>query len=299
LRNKNVRIRVWYSIYMAKLKLEPTAALVMAWALPLYEKGLIAKFVRQLDLSSGDDLFCCCQAACNWYGEVIRNRKHFICNQIVEHLLADRSAQIILLAAGKSPLGLELLLQCPSQISAVFEVDVADMSAKEALYKRIAPDVAKRLKCVTADILAESLQEELHQAGCRNDIITIVVLEGISYYISEEALECIISSFSLSKRMIVFLEYLLPCDFVEPSRRMIPRSIFSLIKESTGQEEIKCYSDMDLLQIFSKAGGRVIAFHSMQEMEQNRTQRNEYFDGPALGWIKCLEAEFKPKLQEG
>jgi hypothetical protein len=283
---------------MDKLKLEPTAALVMAWALPLYEKGLIGDFVRQIDLSSGEDLLCRCQAACDWYGEVILNRKHFIRHQIAWHLQADGPVQVVLLAAGKSPLGLELLLQYSSRISAVFEVDVVSMDEKERLYKRTAPEVADRLKCVTADISSQSLQEELRRAGCRGDITTIIVLEGISYYISSEALKRIIAGFPLTERRIVILEYLLPCDSVEPSRRIIPRSIFLLIKESTGQEEIRCYSDEHLQHIFSEAGGKVTAFHSMQEMEWNRTRRNEYFDEPESSWIKCLEAEFEAKLPD-
>ncbi len=92
---------------MYKLKLEPTAALVMAWALPLYQSGPVGDFVSQLDLSSGADLLCRCQAVCSWYGEVILNRKHFIRHLILKHLKAgSEPVQIILLAAGKSPLGL-------------------------------------------------------------------------------------------------------------------------------------------------------------------------------------------------
>jgi O-methyltransferase involved in polyketide biosynthesis len=262
---------------MDKLKLEPTAALVMAWALPLYEKGLIGDFVSQLDLSSGEDLLRRCQAACDWYGEVILNRKHFIRHKIARHLQADEPVQVVLLAAGKSPLGLELLLQHSSRISAVFEVDVMGMDDKEKLYKRMAPEVADRLKCVTADISSRRLQEELQRAGCREDITTIIVLEGISYYISKEALMRIIAGFHSTERRIFILEYLLPCDSVEPSRRVVPRSIFSLIKESTGQEEIRCYSDEHLQHIFSEAGGKVTAFHSMQEMEWEHIPKPIYY----------------------
>jgi hypothetical protein len=156
---------------MNKLKLEPTAALVMVWALPLYEKGAVCDFVRQLDLSSGAELFCRCQAACNWYGEVIRNRKHFIHNQIVEHLKADGLIQIVLLAAGKSPLGLELLLQCSSKISAIFEVDITGMAEKETAYQRTAPEVANRLKCITADIASQSLRK----SSGKRDVATILL----------------------------------------------------------------------------------------------------------------------------
>ncbi len=48
-------------------------------------------------------------------------------------------------------------------------------------------------------------------------------------------------------------------------------------------------------RFFSEVGGRVTPYHSMQEMEWNRTGGNEYFNGPKSGWIKCLEAKFGPE----
>ncbi len=61
-----------------RIKLNDTAALVMAWAAPLYAEGMVGAFFNQLDLSRGHNLLTRCEAVCPWYGEVIRNRKHFI-----------------------------------------------------------------------------------------------------------------------------------------------------------------------------------------------------------------------------
>ena len=40
-----------------KLKLEPTAALVMKWAMPLYDKGAAIEFVHKMDVSPGISLY--------------------------------------------------------------------------------------------------------------------------------------------------------------------------------------------------------------------------------------------------
>ena len=96
-----------------KLRLHPTAALVILWSLPLYSTGPppVREFLEMLDLSSGEDLVRRCDAICDWYGEVILNRKHFI-KSLVEKLLAEsenrvgKEMQIVILAAGKSPLAL-------------------------------------------------------------------------------------------------------------------------------------------------------------------------------------------------
>ncbi len=88
-----------------KLKLETTAALVMKWALPLYQKSPAIEFVNRLDLSSGTELYEKCRSVCDWYDEVILNRKSFIKHLIEQRLTGDeRKYQLIILAAGKSPM---------------------------------------------------------------------------------------------------------------------------------------------------------------------------------------------------
>ena len=62
---------------MDRLRLEPTAALVMQWSLKLYKEEPVLRFINQLDLSSGKNLYDKCHSVCDWYDEVILNRKSF------------------------------------------------------------------------------------------------------------------------------------------------------------------------------------------------------------------------------
>jgi hypothetical protein len=93
------------------MKLDHTAALVTSWAAPLYAEGPTAAFVGQLDLSQGQELLARCHGICAWYGEMIRDRKHFL-SHFIQKELATRAeqCQVVIPAAGVSPLALELLL---------------------------------------------------------------------------------------------------------------------------------------------------------------------------------------------
>jgi hypothetical protein len=104
---------------MAKpTNLEPTAALVMLWARGLYRTGSAARFCSCLDLTAGERMRWECEAVCPWYGEVILNRKWFI-RHLAAGFIADACTpcQIVVPAAGKSPLALELLDACGDGIA--------------------------------------------------------------------------------------------------------------------------------------------------------------------------------------
>src|SRR5690606_36425320 len=92
------------------LELEPTAALVMAWAKDLYREGSASLFYSRLDLSAGRQMKRECDSVCPWYPEVMMNRKWFIRHLALGAVSgACGHCQVVILAAGKSPLALELL----------------------------------------------------------------------------------------------------------------------------------------------------------------------------------------------
>ncbi len=272
---------------METLHLEPTAALVMQWALPLYRHGIARRYVDALDLSSGRDLFARCSAVCDWYGEVILNRKHCIRSLIRREVQAlGEDACVVILASGRSPLGLELVSGGVPAPSRVVEVDVAGMDEKGALYRRIDPDLSRRIRCLTADITSGDLSSVLSReiAG----VPAIVLLEGITYYLSSRELSGIFGTLSSrdgSNRFVI--EYLLPCDAVDPGRRHIPREIFRIIRESAGLATTRCYTPESLAELASECGGVVEADLSMTAMERLRTGRNLFFPLEEDGWIAC------------
>jgi hypothetical protein len=181
-----------------KLKLEPTAALVMKGALSLYQKSPALEFVKRLDLSSGTELYVKCRSFCDWYGEIILNRKNFIRHLIEQRLTADeREYQIIILAAGKSPLAIEITSEYAGKIHRIFEIDISGMDDKQCIYNSVFPEYADKMKCLKSDISCGDIPLILNSGntGYRNELPSIVIIEGISYYLKEKDLKGIIAGF--------------------------------------------------------------------------------------------------------
>ena len=103
-----------------KIKLEPTAAFVMTLALGLFrENELTQKFVEQLDLSSGQDLIEDAKKVENLEltQELMCNRKFTVRHCLFDEIInSAEPVQIVILAAGKSPLSLEAVEAMPDKI---------------------------------------------------------------------------------------------------------------------------------------------------------------------------------------
>jgi O-methyltransferase involved in polyketide biosynthesis len=277
---------------MDKIKLEPTAALVMKWAMKLCSDRIVLQFIDLLDLSSGENLFAKCNAVCKWYEEVILNRKYFIKQLIDQQLAAAESeCQLVFLASGKSPLALEMIVKNYSKIHLIFEVDISGMDEKKKLYDKVCPGFSDKLKCITADVASINVSNILEKLDIRyrRNIRTIILLEGISYYLSKPELKKIIASFqSENKKNIIIIEYLVPCKYVGKNRTHIPKKIFKIIQEHAGMTEISCYADNELKGYFREKARDLIGCYSMTDMEFARTGTNTYFKEKKDGWIECI-----------
>jgi hypothetical protein len=274
-----------------KLKLEPTAALVMKWALSLYKKSPTLEFINRLDLSSGTELYEKCRSVCDWYDEVILNRKCFIKHLIEQRLTADeRKYQLIILAAGKSPMAIELMSEHHDKIPRIFEIDISGMDDKQCIYNNLFPEYADKIKCVKADISGSDIPSILNSGnnGYHDDIPAIIVIEGISYYLKETDLKAIINGFRNQNEAYFIIEYLIPGDCVCESRRYIPQQVFGLIQDDCELESITTYTKEKLEIFFKECGGKLFNCYTMADMERNRTEANTYFKDRADGWIECV-----------
>lgn len=116
----------------------------MVWARALYSKGIAHRYLQMLDLSSADKLIPECDEICDWYGEVILNRKYTIRHCAEQQLKsAHVPHRVIILASGKTPLGLELLAHYNSKIEQVIEIDTCGLNDKKEMFQRIAPKLCK------------------------------------------------------------------------------------------------------------------------------------------------------------
>lgn len=268
--------------------LEPTAALVMLWARDLYRTGSAARFYSCLDLAAGEQMRRECEAVCPWYAEVILNRKWFI-REIAARFVADACApcHVVVLAAGKSPLALELLDACGDVIASVIEVDIEGMEEKQHLYERAAPAHAAKIRCVPADLAdLPGTAAAIAGAGYDPDLPTVVILEGVSYYIPPAVLSGIVSFFaSPDRKNLAIVEYLLPCRLVAEKRRNIPREIWRIINRDCNQGGTVTYSPEEIEQALARAGCDRVVQHPMHEIELARTGANRYFPAVVDSWI--------------
>lgn len=275
---------------MDKLKLEPTSALAMQWIKNALPDEIVQKFIDYLDLSSGEELFQLCNTVCDWYSEVIVNRKYFISEYIKTELSKSENENLLInLGAGKSPLALQILEQHSEKIDHVLEIDITGMEIKKELYDKHFPQYSKKIKCISADItssiMLSSINKLLHEYY--NDHQCIIVLEGISYYLSYEDIKNIVKSLrSKNRNNLIIFEYLLPSENVTKERRHIPENVFNTIKNYAGLKNITIFEAGKLNLLFSEFEGQILHSSNLHEIEKLRLGVNKYFKSADDGWIE-------------
>ena len=234
-----------------------------------------------------------CDRACPWYAQVTLNRKFWI-RRLAGAFIKEtgRPCQIILPAAGKSPLALELLDDCGDAIASVIEIDIRGMEEKAGLYRKAAPQHAEKIRCVTADLFdIPKTATAIGRTGIYDPKVTSCIIpEGISYYIPQNLLARMVSLFSTRDRTnrIIF-DYMLPCRLVNEERRQYPRGVWRVINRDCNRNLTITYSPDELGDLLAHAGCIPVLHHSMHDIERHRTGTNTFFHAPADGWIQIAE----------
>jgi len=309
------------------MKLSSTSALVLLWSGREHLRGRAARaYFDRLDLEEGRTLRDRCEAVCPYYAEVIRNRKHGVLNFIGQALAAagDEPAQVVIAGAGLDPLGLELAERHPDV--AVFEIDRENMDVKQKLFREggatQGPHVSQAsepaqswgssqgsqkpqehqashtpsVALVTADLAdAAAVRRGLVEAGWRPGRFTVLLLEGVSYYLAPEALRALVATVRPDAFVV---EYLKPAAAIASDRAAIPEQVFGVIAQACALPEIRRHDTTTLRALLDeadegdKAGERrgggltVVARHGMAALERQRTDANRFFATEDSGWIE-------------
>lgn len=275
------------------MKLDSTAALVMQWTSHFYKKYPACEFLKHLDLSKGNDLFKKCSDIFSEYNEVIANRKYII-NKLIRQIIGfeDKEFQIVILAAGMCPLALDLLAEENERISMVFEIDMEGMDEKKRIYHENFPEYSRKIKCISSDITSNEIISHLtaEEINYNPKIPTIILAEGISYYLSKNNLFNLIKTFANERNNYFIIEYLVPYNQVNNERRHIPEDIFNIIKKECDLSEISFYTKDELYNFFTEVGGDVVNHYNMSKMESERLGHNCLFKNSSDGWIECISA---------
>ena len=248
------------------------------------------RFRRMLDLAPGRRFAEACTSAWPHYDKVVVYRKWRIL-QLAKEAAGSGIRQVAVFGAGLDSLSVELA----SEGARVFEVDVANMEAKSALLAKLG--LSGRVSCVTADISDPgSVDSGLAGSGWDASAPSLLVFEGISYYVDSEVLWGTVAR--LCRRGRVILEYFLPQSEFDSSVAEIAAHPFNVIARDA-KLEIRRYSRAEVAERAEGLGGRVLSADGMHQMELAREGSASVFPTPRSGWIEvcCFEvrgAGFEP-----
>ncbi len=272
------------------ISLSATSALVLLWSgVELYRAPIVREYWKRLDLSAGRALFNRCNEVWPDYDQIIQNRKWLLGLWSDEILKSGETPQTVILAAGLAPLGLDLAARFPA--FRVFDVDMKQMAEKARLVAGI-QNAPANLHFVTADITdREDCRAALVRAGWRPDQPTLLIVEGISYYISRAQLIDLPGMVAPGSR--VLLEFMIPADNIQADRRHIPREVFQAIVDYCGvSTPIETWT---LPELAAKVPGRIVRHVTMHDIERLRQPGRQAavctFPATDSGWIEIIDMQ--------
>lgn len=251
--------------------------------------AITRQFIDSMDMSSAEHLISDCKAmgAYDLSKELMCNRKFTVRHcllQALEH--SPKPAQVVILAAGKSPLGLEAYAHSAKKISRIFEVDIAPFGAKPALYNGLLPASKNHVAFIEHDVASPRLIAALQQEGFDPAVPSVVVLEGITHYLAHDACRKVLALFASKPvhNMVVF-EYGPPfegmTDWVRPIAMAAYRGT-----ENRYHPGMTKYTPEWIGETFRQLGGKLVHVFHMNEMERLRTGANRFFKEPNSGWVE-------------
>ncbi len=272
-------------------KLSATSALVLLWGDHKSYKSECAKdYLSQLDLSEGRSLYEQCENICPYYAEVIKNRKYGVLHlvkQVIDN--ENKLFQVIIAGAGLDALGIEIAGNYPN--TNLFELDCDNMNLKSKLHGNIKAKTRSNIVFIEADLLnTPSVHKLLIAAGWSSLKPTLLIMEGVSYYLSEKSIANLVEK--IKPNWTIF-EFLKQDSTVADDKLSIANSIFGLISSDCNLTSIHKY-DYSMIENF--IDNMIITNKlNMKDLEQKRTGHNKFFPKEASGWIDICLLEKLPK----
>lgn len=274
---------------------------VMIWsqgeALASADAARYAELLGMRAGSAGRAIVARCERAWSDYGEVVRNRKACIRRLAVRRMRGGRIGQAVILGAGLDPLSVEIAART-GYSSVTYEIDAVPARRKRRIMEEASAAAAQCVRSVTADLEAgpRRIIAALERRGWRPDEPTLVVAEGVSYYLRKPTLRGLLGALGGGGRGYAILEYLRDAASVAPERARIADAVFGIFAEGTGIGRLSRYSDAEAARLVAAGpaggggaagagAGTSAATVGPAEMERMRTRRNRLFPDDASGWI--------------
>lgn len=273
------------------MKISATSALVLNWTeKSIWKSNEAQKYNKSLDLNEGTEILALFSEKENFmHTQSVSNRKFFMRKCGVSFLEKNNNGQVIILAAGIAPLSIELGSLFPD--SKIFDVDKYHMNDKKVKIEKLFDDEIKNINFIESDITdISNMEEMLLRSGWNSEFPTLLVMEGINYYLKTEDLKSILKYFS-SKNTALACDFLLNYDLIHESNRIYGIEVFRKIKETVGLDFVNSYSPEIFLKMVTDAGFTNPQRQTMQDMQIERTGKLEPYEMPESGWISLVKCE--------
>ena len=266
-----------------------TSALVLNWtSIEIWQTKNARDYFNSLDLSEGRLLYNAFDGLENYMlTQAITNRKYFVRNNTIEFLKAleheDKNGQVIVLAAGIAPLSAEIASLFPK--TTVFDIDKYAMPEKEKYLKNICPNI-KFIECDITNI--HLLKTKLAKYGWEPEIPTIVVIEGIIYYLLETDLRNILFFFASNQTRLI-ADFVLKPEYVHVKNRRFGVDVFGKISEMVGLEFLNFYEPDYFMALVKECGFKNPKRFKMDEIQLERTGQKDPFDFAEPAWVSMVK----------
>ncbi len=284
------------------------------------ESGDAARYMELLGAGlrgAGGRIADRCERVWPHYGEVVRNRKACIKRLAMRCLRGGRARQVVILGAGLDPLSVEIAALTGYSVAS-YEIDSAGARRKRRLMEEASAAAAGCVRHVTADLEEAGprrIASALERRGWRADMPTLVVAEGVSYYLRKPTLRSLLAPFRAGgaggEPSRAILEYLRDAASIEPEENRIAGAVFGIFAEGAGIGGLSRYSDAEAAALVAgvparrageeysdlRAGG--IATVGPAEMERMRTRRNRLFPSDSAGWIAVCHGRLRRRPEVG
>ena len=238
-----------------------------------YESAAAQNYLRGLDLSAGAPLCEIFRALYPPYPQVIHNRKFVVRNMAQHHA----RPQIVIAGAGLDAMGLEL--SGVLQEAEIFELDHVNMEIKQQMISRVSD--SKKLHCVSADLgHPAQMMAALRAAGWSADAPSLLILEGITYYLTPAQLANLVTALSPER---IIADFLKPSAELSDEARRIADTAFAAIIKACDLAGVTRYGAQTLAQTISR---EVIDKWSMARIESERPNAVQNFGSAENGWIE-------------
>lgn len=272
-----------------KFKIAPTAGTVLNLARDVYADGASRIYFDNIDHSEGEELTKATLAGYEKVGIVVELRKRCVRELLSRFALRTPQFQVCIPGAGLDPVSLYLLERYEERISRIFEIDRAFMDEKRNMYDRLPLDTTK-VHFSTADVTdIESWQQAIRLLGHDPEQPTVVLMEGLIYYLSREKFTAILEALRTPRHNnYIILEYGVPYEAIPEGDRDGCRNVVRAIERSTGWP-VQLYQRGDLASLAAFVGAEGHTVHSMQEIELEVKGHNSAFTRQGEGMVEIAD----------